>query len=169
MEPVILVTYATRTGSTEEVARTVAETLREHGLTVEVHPAADVHSLDPYSAVVLGAPLYMGRLLKDARKFLSAHRTALMKIPIALFVLGPVQAVEKDWTGARQQLDKELAKFSWLSPVARQIVGGKFDPAKLGFPFSLILKKLPAGDVRDWTAIRAFASDLAARWQPVPG
>jgi menaquinone-dependent protoporphyrinogen oxidase len=168
MESVVLVTYATRTGSTEEVARTIGEILREHGLTVEIHPAAEVRTLAPYSAVVLGAPLYMGRLLKDARKFLSTHRAALMKTPTALFVLGPVQAAEKDWTGARQQLDKQLANFSWFAPVAQQIVGGKFDPAKLGFPFSLILKKVPAGDVRDWTAIRTFASDLALLFQPVP-
>jgi menaquinone-dependent protoporphyrinogen oxidase len=86
-----------------------------------------------------------------------------MKVPVALFVPGPVQTVEKDWTGARKQLDKELAKFPWLSPVAQHIVGGKFDPAKMGFPFNLIpaLRKMPASDVRDWTAIRGLASGLA--------
>lgn len=168
MEPVVLVTYATRAGSTEEVARTVADVLREGGVTVEFKPAKDVHAIGQYGAVVLAAALYMGRLHKDARQFLSEHRATLMKVPVALFVLGPVQKVEKDWTGARQQLDKELAKFPWLSPVAQHIVGGKFDPATLGFPFKLIppLRKMPVSDVRDWTAIRAGASELAAMFQP---
>jgi menaquinone-dependent protoporphyrinogen oxidase len=112
----------------------------------------------------------MSLLHKDARRFLSAHRSSLMKMPVALFVLGPVQKDEKDWTGARTQLKKELAKFPWFLPVSQQIFGGKFDPTKLGFPFSLIppLRKLPARDVRDWMAIRAWASDLASTLKPVP-
>jgi menaquinone-dependent protoporphyrinogen oxidase len=92
-----------------------------------------------------------------------------MKVPVALFVPGPVQKDEKDWIGARQQLDKELAKFLWLSPIARHIVGGKFDPAKLSFPFNLIpaLRKMPASDVRDWPAIRSLAGELATTMQGV--
>ena len=169
MEAAVLVTYATRSGSTEEVARAVAEVLRERGLVVEFQPVRSVHAIEHYSAVVLAAPLYMFRLHKHARRFLSAHRGALMKVPVALFVPGPVKKDEKDWTLARQHLDKELAKFPWLSPIASHIVGGKFDPAKLGFPLNLIpaLRKMPASDARDWTTIRGLAIDLAAMLQPV--
>lgn len=169
MEPIVLVTYATRYGSTEEVAQAVAETLRQNGVAVETKPIRSVNSLERYGAVVLGAPLYMSFLHKDARRFLSAHRSVLAKMPVALFVLGPVEKDEKDWTGARTQLKKELAKFPWFIPVSQQILGGKFDPAKLGFPFSLFppLRRLPAGDVRDWTAIHTWARDLALVFQPV--
>jgi menaquinone-dependent protoporphyrinogen oxidase len=169
MEPIVLVTYSTRYGSTEEVAHAVAETLSESGVAVETLPIRNVHSLERYSAIVLGVPLYMSLLHKDARRFLRAHRNALTKMPVALFVLGPVQKDEKDWTGARMQLKKELAKYPWFTPVSQQIFGGKFDPAKLGFPFSLFppLRKLPAGDARDWTAIRGWASDLALALRPV--
>ena len=169
MELTVLVTYATRYGSTEEVAKAVAETLSTSGLAVEVQPVRNVYSLERYRVVVLGIPIYMTRFHKDARRFLSAHRAALMKIPVALFVLGPVQSNEKDWTGARQQMEKELANFPWLSPIAQQLFGGRFDPAKLDFPFNLIppIRKMPASDVRDWTAIRAWAGDLAMSLQPV--
>jgi menaquinone-dependent protoporphyrinogen oxidase len=111
----------------------------------------------------------MGRFHKDARRFLSAHRNALSKMPVALFVLGPVQTDEKDWAGARTQLKKELAKYPWFSPISPKILGGKFDPLKLGFPYSFIpaLRKLPAGDARDWTAIRGWANDLVAVLHPV--
>lgn len=170
MKPIVLVSYATRYGSTEEVALAVAKTLRESGVAVETQPIRNVQSLERYGAVVLGAPLYMGRLHKDARRFLSTNRNALTKMPVALFVLGPVQTDAKDWTGARAQLKKELERFPWLAPVSQEILGGKFDPAKLGFPFSLFppLRKLPAGDTRDWTAIQTWASDLALVLQPVP-
>jgi menaquinone-dependent protoporphyrinogen oxidase len=170
MDPMVLVAYATRYGSTEEVARAIAETLHGIGVAVETQPVGNIRSLELYSAVVLGVPLYMGRMHKDARRFLATYRNALTKMPVALFVLGPVQKDEKDWSGARTQLKRELSKYPWFCPVSQEIFGGKFDPSKLGFPFSLFppLRKLPAGDARDWTAIRAWASDLALALQPVP-
>jgi len=170
MEPIVLVTYATRYGSTEEVAQAVAQTLGESGVAVETQPVRSVHSLERYSTIVLGVPLYMGRFHRDARRFLSAYRDALTKMPVALFVLGPIQTDEKDWAGARTQFKKELEKYPWFSPASQQMFGGKFDPLKLDFPYSLIppIRKLPAGDARDWTAIRAWASDLASVIQPVP-
>lgn len=166
MRPNVLVTYATQTGSTEEVAQVVAEVLREAGVVVDLQPTWSVASLADHSAVVLCAPLYMGRLLKHARRFLSEHAALLQKMPVTLLVVGPVEAREKDWTGARQQLDKELARYPWLSPMEQHIVGGRFDPKTLSFPFKFILRKLPPSDARDWNAIRALARDLAAKFQP---
>jgi menaquinone-dependent protoporphyrinogen oxidase len=166
----VLVAYATRYGSMQEVAEAVAATLREHGLAVDLQPARNVRSLEEYSAVVLGAPLYMARWHKDALRFLSRHRKALAgALPLAVFAGGPFMTEdEKDWQAVRAQLDQELAKFPWLTPAAIEIVGGKFDPAKLGFPWSLLpaLRKMPASDLRDWPTIRAWASSLAATLQP---
>ena len=62
----VFVAYATRYGSTQEVAEAVAGTLREGGLEVSIRPMRGVRTLDGYGAVVLGAPLYMGRWHKDA-------------------------------------------------------------------------------------------------------
>jgi menaquinone-dependent protoporphyrinogen oxidase len=168
VEHPVLVTYATRYGSTAETARAVAGTLRESGLEVEIQPIGNVLSMERYCAVVLGAALYMGRLHKDARRFLMFHRDALSKVPVALFVPGPVEKREKDWVGAKEQLDKELADFRWLKPTACEIIGGAFDPTKLGFLLRLIppLRKMPVSDARDWTAIHAWASKLAITLQP---
>ena len=71
MSASILVAYATRYGSTQEVAEAVAETLRDRGLEVDIGPMRDVRALDQYHAVVLGAPLYMFHWHKDALHFLS--------------------------------------------------------------------------------------------------
>jgi menaquinone-dependent protoporphyrinogen oxidase len=38
--------------------------------------------------------------------------------------------------------------------------GGKYDPAKLRFPINLLAGKEPASDLRDWTAIRAWADSI---------
>jgi menaquinone-dependent protoporphyrinogen oxidase len=168
MSTSVLVAYATRYGSTQEVAEAVAATLRERGLAVDIGPMREVRSLDQYHAVVLGAPLYMFHWHQDALHFLARHREALTQRPVAIFALGPIHAEEKEFQGAREQLDKELAKFPWLRPEAIAIFGGKFDSEKLTFPHNLVpaLKKMPASDIRDWTAIRTWANDLAAQFQP---
>jgi menaquinone-dependent protoporphyrinogen oxidase len=168
MSASVLVAYATRYGSTQEVAEAVAATMRERGLAVDIQPMREVRGLEGYRAVVLGAPLYMFRWHKDALHFLTRHRAALTQRPVAIFALGPFHAEEKEYQEVRRQLDKELAKFPWLTPAEIAIFGGKFDPQKLTFPHNLVpaLKYMPASDVRDWTAIRAWASDLAAQFQP---
>ena len=92
MSDKVLVVYATRYGSTQEVAERVAETLRENGLQVDVKPARQVRALEGYRAVVLGAPLYIGRWLKDAHRFLARHQEGLAQRPVAVFALGPTRA-----------------------------------------------------------------------------
>jgi len=163
----ILVGYATRYGSTQQVAETVATTLSEAGLEVELKLIRQVRTLQGYRGIVLGAPLFMFHWHKDALQFLSRHREALMQRPVAIFAGGPfTTGDEEEWQSSREQLDQELAKFSWLTPVAVEVVGGRYDPAKVHFPLSLFLKQIPDSDLRDWTAIRAWASNLAAKLQP---
>jgi len=161
----VLVGYATRYGSTQEVAEVIAATLRECGLPVDIRLLREVRTLAGYSAVVLGAPLFMFRWHKDALGFLSQHRKALSERPVAVFVLGPTHDPydEEEWRDSRAQLDKELAKFPWLTPIALEMFGGKYNPAKLRFPIKLLVGKEPASDLRDWTAIRAWAESLRPR------
>jgi len=168
MAATVLIAYATRYGSTQEVAEAVGAQLRERGLAVEVRRAREVRSLDGLSAVVLGAPLYIGSLLREARQFLKRNRTALSQMPVALFVLGPVHG-GKELDGARTQLDTVLAKLSWLKPTTIEVFVGRYDPAQLRFPDSLLdvlpaspLHGQPAHDGRDWSAIRAWADTLPA-------
>jgi len=96
---------------------------------------------------------------KDALDFLSRHRKNLLELPVAVFVLGPTHVPhdEQEWQDSRAQLEKELVKYPWFNPVALEIFGGKYDPAYLRFPINLLAGKEPASDLRDWTAIRAWA------------
>jgi menaquinone-dependent protoporphyrinogen oxidase len=163
MTQLILVAYATSYGSTQEVAQSIAETLRGHGLEIQVQPAKKVKDLSGYRGVVLGAPLYMFRWHPEARQFLARHHNMLTSVPLAIFALGPFHNKEDEFRSAREQLDKEMAKFPWLKPAAVEVFAGKFDPDKLRFPYSLMgpLRKMPASDERDWEAIRAWAAVVA--------
>jgi len=64
----VLVAYATRYGSTLEVAEEIARVLRQSGLLVDDLSVREVKSLDGYRAVVVGVPLYIGKFLRDARR-----------------------------------------------------------------------------------------------------
>jgi len=163
----VLLAYATRYGSTEEVAVTVAGKLREGGLAVEVQPVKKVRSLEGNEAVVLGTPIYVGSLLKDARKFLDGHQAELEKLPVAVFALGPIRAGE-ELLASRGQLETALAKTPWLKPVDTEVFVGKYDPDRLGMGDKMLtalpaspLHGVPAQDDRDWDAIEAWAAKLA--------
>ena len=154
----ILVAYATKKGSTREVAETIAVALGDHGLEAETVPAAEVADLDPYDAVVLGSALYTGRLHRDARNFLHGHAETLARLPVAVFAMGPRSLAEADVAESRKQLGRELAKVPEVEPVSVAIFGGVLDPAQHHFPFN----RMPATDARDWEAIRAWADELSA-------
>ncbi len=153
----ILVAYATKRGSTREVAESVAETLRESGFAVDLQPAAMIDSLRHYDGVVLGTALYMGRPHPDARRFLKRHRAALTALPTAVFAMGPGRLVDKDIDGSRRQLERELGKVPEIEPVTTTIFGGAVDPEQLSFPFN----HMPASDARDWDAIHGWAEEVA--------
>jgi len=119
----VLVGYATKYGSTQEVASVIADVLREGEHSVDLLALREVNSLEEYSAVVVGAPFYMFKWLKDARKFLSRNQKALELVPVAVFALGPTD--EKETEDNRPevfaQLDRALEEFPWLcQPVARE-------------------------------------------------
>ena len=168
MSTSILVAYATRYGSTQEVAQAIASILRESGLVVDQKPLREVRSLEAYRAVVLGAPLFMFRWHKDTHKFLSRHQKALQTLPVAVFALGPVHDPhdDKEWADSRTQLDKELAQYPWFAPIALEIFGGKYNPEALRFPLKMFAGAEPASDIRDWDAIQTWAGDLVSRFDP---
>jgi menaquinone-dependent protoporphyrinogen oxidase len=171
MEIKVLVAYASTHGSTQEVAEAIVATLRKNELAVDLQPARSVRTLEGYGAVVLGAPLYMFHMHRDALRFLAKHKKALTGgIPIAIFAGGSIESGEDvERQEVRKQLDQELAKFPWLRPLAVEVIGGKFDPTRLHLPWSLIpaLRGMPPRDLRDWDAIRTWAGGLAVQLKPV--
>jgi menaquinone-dependent protoporphyrinogen oxidase len=155
----VLIAYASKHGSTREVADAIAAALEPSGHVADVRPAAAVDDPGAYDAVVLGAPLYMGRWHKDARAFVRRHRKALQRVPVAVFALGPLEEDPAQWREAEEQLEKALAALPDVDAVDVKLFGGALHPEDLHFPFS----RMEAADVRDWAAIRAWGAGLPER------
>lgn len=164
-----LVVFATMYGSTREVAEAIADAMRGTGLHVDILPAREVRHLGGYGPVVLGAPLIMHRLHSDARKFLSRTRKELQERPVAVFALGPCTDDQGEWAECQAQLDAELEKLGWFSPVSTEMFGGRFDPALLRFPLNKFAGPAEASDARDWDAIRSWAEELSRRFEQANG
>jgi menaquinone-dependent protoporphyrinogen oxidase len=172
MENKILVTYASKYGSTQEVAEVVSAKLRSKRLVVDIQPVRKVRSLTGYNTIILGTALYYGHLHKDASTFLTKNEVALSQSSVVVFSLGPTSLDDNERKDCQVQFDKGLANFSWLIPVATQLFGGRF-PEKLFFPDSMIaalpaspMHDLPANDIRDWKAIDAWVDSLIVKLQP---
>jgi menaquinone-dependent protoporphyrinogen oxidase len=160
--PGVLVAYATKHGSTREVAEAVSKILRAEGVQVDLRPARGVRGpIGDRDLVVLGAPIYSGRWHRDAHRFLKRHRKELLTVPVAVFGMGPRNPGQEAWQRSRRQLDRALAKRDWLRPAAVAVFGGADPPTRHG-------KR--RRDLRDWDAVRAWATSIGHdRVQAPPG
>lgn len=153
----VLVTYASKHGSTEQVARAIGATIRRAGHHVDVRSAKTAADVEWYDAVVVGGSVYMGRWHADARRFLRKHHDELSQRHLAVFAMGPLKLTDDDVAGVRAQLDRAL-KHTGALPELVAIFGGVVDPDKLHFPFN----RMPETDARDWEAIERWAIEIAA-------
>jgi menaquinone-dependent protoporphyrinogen oxidase len=164
MSDKILVAYATRAGSTAEVAEAVGEELRNMGAEVDVRLAKDVKDLSPYSAVILGSGIRMGTLLPDATKFVEQHQEALSQVPVAYFVV--CVTMKDDTEENRRTVEAYLDPVrQMVEPVDIGLFAGVIDYSKLSFPARTMSKamKVSEGDFRDWEAIGSWAQQLHDR------
>jgi menaquinone-dependent protoporphyrinogen oxidase len=159
----ILVAYATKKGSTAEIAQAIGKELEALGHVVDVTDMGTVKSLTGYNAVVIGGPMYIGKMI-DAGKFVGRHGGELRKLPVAGFIvsLAPVSRDPVDTEYAQKALRNGLSP---LQPVAETVFAGKLDPANLSWLQKLMVEKAksPVGDFRDWTAIAAWARELPGK------
>jgi menaquinone-dependent protoporphyrinogen oxidase len=159
----VLVTYASKHGSTAEIAEAVAETLRTSGLQADCREAAGVASLETYDAVVLGSAVYMKRWRREARRFLARHGKALAARPFWVFSSGPVGDPAKD-DPAWIEPAATIAKAVQLGARDHAIFGGSVPEEPHGMVQRAMSKDTPPEyrDRRDWEEIRAWATGIAA-------
>jgi menaquinone-dependent protoporphyrinogen oxidase len=166
MTGTILVTYATRTGSTKGVAETIARALNEKGAAVELRPVAEVTDLAPYRAVVAGSAVQASSWLPEALDFVRAHRTTLEQKPFAAFLVCMTMAMRNNT--AREQVPTFMQPVrDIVPPDSEGYFAGILDidkvpyrQARWGFRVSTLFGVWKQGDHRDWKQIRAWAESI---------
>jgi menaquinone-dependent protoporphyrinogen oxidase len=161
----ILVTYASRLGSTTGVAEAIGQALAENGAEVEVRRMEDVTDLAPYSAIIAGSAIRDRQWLPEALHFVQKHQAALRQKPFAAFLVCMTLAMKSS-----EKYRPHVA--TWLDPVSdivkplsTGLFAGVLDIGKiesfsdrLKFRLSVLFGVWKEGDHRDWNAIRAWAA-----------
>lgn len=163
MEPKrVLVAYATKMGSTREIAEVIGEEFARAGFEADIRPVGEVADVRPYAAVVLGSALYMTRWRREAVRFLKRNAVALAERPTWLFHSGPLG--EKD-AKAPQPAPPNVRR--WAGRIGLEeptTFGGRLDEAHAdGLIAKGMARKGLGGDFRDFDEIRGWARTRAER------
>ena len=163
----ILVTYATRTGSTVGVAEAIGKTLADGGALVDVLPMQEVKDLSPYRAVVAGSAIQNKQWLPEAMQFIQAHRAELARKPFAAFLVCMTLAMRNGENYRPFVADFLAPVRALVKPVNEGLFAGVLDISKvpslgdrLKFRLSILFGVWSEGDHRDWNAIRAWANSI---------
>jgi menaquinone-dependent protoporphyrinogen oxidase len=155
----VLVAYATKYGSTGEIAAAIGATLRDSGLEVQVRRARDVPNLVPFGAVVLGSALYSAHWQREANRFVKRHLAELQGRPVWLFSSGPL---DHSADTADIPLTEHVAPG--VVPIGargHRTFGGRLLDGTPGVDASMLATHR-IGDFRNWAQIEAWAREIAA-------
>ena len=158
-----LVAYASRAGSTAEVAAAIGSTLCDQGAEVDVMPAEEVADVEAYQALVLGSAVYMGRWMASAVKLLREHAASLKTMPVALFTvcLTMKDPTEENRAKVAAYLDPVLVETA-LAPVDTGLFAGRLKSDHLSPLYRLVIRQMDEGDAdyREWESITSWAQTL---------
>lgn len=163
----ILITYASRTGTTAETADVIRSILKEGGAEVDARPMQDVQDLYPYQAVIAGSAIRAARWLPEAMRFIRTNQSTLRHKPFAMYTVCITLAMKngeqyrnavRGWTAPVRAI---------VPPLSEGLFPGMLDFNKLPFNWETLKLRatvamgvFPRGDHRDWNAVRAWAEGL---------
>lgn len=155
----VLVAYASKHGSTAEVAEGITDALVDRHVAVELLAATDVRDVARYDAVIVGSAVYYGRWLAAAHGLLVQHRQELLAKPVWVFSVGRIPQ--------RPEIDIAAPQVVWLLATSgareHQSFAGRLTPAGLDWRERSAVRvvRAPYGDYLDWPQIVAWAEGIA--------
>jgi menaquinone-dependent protoporphyrinogen IX oxidase len=131
------VVYDTSYGNIEKIAETIAETLKESGIEVDLFDVKDVKKLSAkdYNFLVLGSPTRFGTMSFAIRGFLGKVKSEeWMNKPFAAFDTENPENIEKKGGSAAEKIAAKLRdkKMNQLLPVLKAVVLGAKGPLEEG-------------------------------------
>ncbi len=157
----ILVTYATKAGSTAEIAAKIGEHLSARGFSLDVINVKSKPDPKDYQAVILGSCIRMGGWLPEMMAYIQANQFALNATQVALFTVHMLNAGDDETS--------KLARTAYMDKVRALMPGsedvyflGTMDFSKLSLLDRFISKMVKAeeSDQRDWDKIKNWSDTL---------
>jgi menaquinone-dependent protoporphyrinogen oxidase len=155
----VLVSAASKHGSTAEIAAAIGTALSSTGIDVDVRSPDDVATVAPYDGVVLGSGVYAGRWLEPMKKLIAREAAELAFKPVWFFSSGPLGDPPKP----EEEPADVAALRETVHPIGSAVFAGRLDRHDLGFAERAIVSVVhaPDGDFRSWPTVSAWASGIA--------
>jgi len=132
----ILVSAASKHGSTAAIAEAIGGVLSSAGIETDVRPPEEVTSVASYDGIVLGSGVYAGHWLTPAKELVEREAAALASVPVWLFSSGPI--------GDPPKPDEEPVDVAQLHKVAKALYEVILDGLEFG------ARGLPTAADREW-------------------
>ena len=165
MSQKILVVYASKFGSTKEVAVKIGELLKGHKIPVDVRKVNTVKDISKYSAVIFGTAIRMGKPISEAYSFIKKFNDDLNNVPVAFFSVGLY--MKEDTPETREKALRCVAPvLEYIkNPVSIGLFGGKIDYTKMPVILRWMFSKdtsgqFSEGDWRNWNSISAWVEEI---------
>lgn len=155
----VLITTASKHGSTQEIGTRIGSVLGAWGHHVEMQQPSEVGDVDGYDVVVLGSAVYAGHWQKDARELAKREAPLLRHRPVWLFSSGPVGDPPKPKEEPVDVRDVIAA----TGALEHHVFAGKIEKQSLSLAERAVVKALHVdeGDFRDWNEIDLWATTIA--------
>jgi menaquinone-dependent protoporphyrinogen oxidase len=171
-----LIVYGSNTGSTEEIAETIASKLSDSGIKVDL---VDLKKKpirpEGYDLVIVGSGIKMGKWTTEALNYLKDNEESLSRRPHAIFVSSGFASEPSRREQSRvDYIDAVLEKHPKLEPVSTGLFGGLYNWKRYNFVIKRLVISLLKSmghtevdtskplDFRDWDVINAWAEELAS-------
>jgi menaquinone-dependent protoporphyrinogen oxidase len=161
----VLIAYASKYGSTKEIAEKVGAVIKGEGLDTDILSADKVMDISAYKDIIIGAAMYIGMWRKEAKNFVTKYEKALAEKRVWVFSSGP------SGKGDPAQLLKGVVVpagikliLDRIKPQDIVVFHGNLNVNKMGGLEKFMVKRVggDTGDYRDWEMITAWARKTAA-------
>ena len=154
----VLVSAATRHGSTADIAATIVRVMRLRGLDADEIAPQDVDDVTGYDAFVLGSAVYAGHWTTSATSLVNRCAQQFAERPVWLFSSGPIG--QPPTTGEMPHVSDLLARTHARE---HRVFSGRLDRDDLELAERDMMRavRAPDGDYREWPEIVEWAAEIA--------
>ena len=153
--------YASKHGTTEKIAVSIAEKLKETNEVVLFSLKKNANpDISGFEIVILGSYIYMGQASGKMKNFCQKNESALLQKKTGLFVCG----MHPDKTQREKELKETYPEVLRKNAAVTEFMGGEFLFEQLNFFEKLIIKKVAnvttsASEI-NWNTVNMFVNRL---------